>query len=142
MLQPGDTPRVETRFTGTAGLVSPFPEGVDEIRYTNDVVSTVVFGRQNPQDGIPVPLGGTLRFRCYSPELIPGANKVGVLDPRQLGTLMLKHYANAGTTKPENQKHSVANVALGDVCRFLERPELRGGLAQYGTTCRRALAIL
>lgn len=131
MTQFGDTPRVETRFAGTDDLVDPLPEGIDEIHHSANTVSTVVFGRHNPQDGIPVPLGGTLRFRYYSADLIPRDNEACVLDPRQLGTLMLKHYRDANAAKPENRKHTVTNVALGEVCRFLETPALRGGLFQY-----------
>lgn len=106
MNQLGEGRRVETRFTGTAGLVSPLPEGFQEVSYPNSVVTTVIFGRQNPQDGKPVPEHGSLRFRYYSPNSIPEAHVAHVLDPSQTGTLMLKHYADPNEAKPGNQKHT------------------------------------
>ena len=129
MIQPGDAPRVETRFVGTTLPVSPLPQDIDEIHYPTKAVSTLVFGRQNPQDGVPVPLGGTLRFRYYSPDVMPSTHEVAVLDPQEIGTLMLKHYGD--TSAAGNRKCNLANVALGDVCRLLEEPDLRDGLSQY-----------
>lgn len=123
-----DNPRVEIRFTGTRALSDPLPDGVSEVRYPTDAVSTLVLGRQSSPDGEPVPITGTLRFRYYS-ESIPEDHVVSVLDPRQVGVLMLKHYGDTNAGK--NQKFNIAGMTLGEVCNFLENPDLRDGLTQY-----------
>jgi hypothetical protein len=122
---------VETRFIGTAGLVSPLPEGFQAVDYPDGVVTTVIFGRQNPEDGNPVPEHGSLRFRYYSPNSIPHTHKAHVLNPRQTGSFMLKHYADPSEAIPGNQKHQLSNIALGDVCTILEHPSLLDDLAHY-----------
>ena len=126
-----DSPRVETRFMGTAPLVSQLPGGVNEIPYLHNVVSTLVFGKHNPEDGAPVPLSGTLRFRHYAPNFIDGSHEASVLDPRQMGTLMLKHYNDQEGDKSENRKSIVANVALGTACELLASPDRLHELAEY-----------